>query len=501
MSAGSAAGPEAVAVAVDLGASSGRVVAARCTAAGISLHEVHRFPNVPVRAGGVLRWDVLALYQGILDGLRRAAREFGPIDSVGVDSWAVDYGLLDRDGRLLGNPAHYRDPRTGPAVAEALDTVGAAGLYAATGIALQPFNTVFQLLADRGSAQLGIAARALLVPDLMTYWLSGSLGTELTNASTTGLLDARTRAWSTDLAQRLDVPISLFAPLRRPGESVGPMLADVAADAGLAGAPQIVTVPSHDTAAAVAGTPAQSDRFAYVCTGTWALVGLELPEPVITEAARAANFTNEVGADGSIRFLRNVTGFWLLQECVRDWRAAGTAVDLGALTDAAAALPALRAVIDVQDPGFAAPNDMPGRVARAALQTSGITVTTPAEITRCIIDSMAVAIRHAVREAMRLADRDVDVVHIVGGGVANPLFCQLVADACRLPVLAGPAEAASWGNVLYQARALGLLDGGSAEARAVIRRADEPAAYRPWSDERPWERADAIILDARTSRL
>jgi rhamnulokinase len=494
------AGREAVAVAVDLGASSGRVVVGQCTAAGITLHEVHRFPNVPVRAGGVLRWDVLALFRGMLDGLRQARREFGPLDSVGVDSWAVDYGLLDRDGGLLGNPAHYRDPRTAPAMAEALETVGAPELYAATGVALQPFNTVFQLLADRDSAQLGIAAHALLVPDLMTYWLSGSLGTEVTNASTTGLLDARTRTWSTELAQRLDVPVGLFPPLRGPGELLGPMRPDVAADAGLDGAPQISTVPSHDTAAAVAGTPAQSDRFAYVCTGTWALVGLELPAPVITEVSRSANFTNEVGADGSIRFLRNVTGFWLLQECVREWRAAGMEVDIGALTDAAATVPALRTVIDVQDPGFAAPDDMPARVVRAARQTSGATVTTPAEITRCILDSMAVAIRDAVREAIALAEHPVDVVHVVGGGVANPLFCQLVADACQLPVLAGPAEAASWGNVLHQARALGVIDGGAAEARVLIRQAEEPRAYEPAGDERVWERADEIVFAARTAR-
>jgi rhamnulokinase len=494
------AGREAVVAAVDLGASSGRVVAARCTASGVELREVHRFPNVPVRAGGVLRWDVLALFGGILDGLRQAAKEFGALDSVGVDSWGVDYGLLDGDGQLLGNPAHYRDGRTASTVATVLDTVGAAELYAATGCQFQPFNTVFQLLADRDSVQLGFAAQALLVPDLMSYWLSGSVGTEVTNASTTGLLDARTRTWSTELAKRLDVPVGLFPPLRGPGELLGPMRRDVVADAGLDVAPQVISVASHDTAAAVAGTPARSDRFAYVCTGTWALVGLELPEPVITEASRLANFTNEVGADGSIRFLRNVTGFWLLQECLRQWRADGLTMDVGALTDAATTVPPLRAVIDVQNPDFAAPNDMPGRVARAALETSGVTVSTPAEITRCILDSMALAVRHALRDAVRLAERTVDVVHIVGGAVANPLFCQLAADACQLVVLAGPAEAASWGNVLHQARALGVIEGQPADARALIERAEEPVAYRPHSDERMWERADAIVFQARSAR-
>ncbi len=491
----------ATVAAIDLGASSGRVVVGRCTAHDVTLREVHRFPNVPVRVGGVLRWDVLALFRGILDGLREATNSAGALEAIGVDSWAVDYGLLDADGQLLGNPAHYRDARTAPAVAAALDRCGAAALYGATGAALQPFNTVFQLLADRGTAQMGIATQALLIPDLMTYWLSGSMGTELTNASTTGLLDARTLDWSTTLPRHLGVPLGLFPPIRRPGQILGTMRADLAADTGLDTAPQVVTVPSHDTAAAVAGIPAASEHFAYVCTGTWALVGLTLPGPVITEASRAANFTNEVAADGSIRFLRNVTGFWLLQECVRAWRAAGLQIELDELTDAAAALPALRALIDVQQPGFTAPGDMPRRVAQACLQTSGMTISTPAELTRCILDSMALAIRHALREAARLSNHTVDIVHIVGGGVSNALFCQLVADACQLPVHAGPTEAASWGNTIYQARALGVLSGSTADARAIIGQAAHPVAYDVRGDEHAWHRADEIVLNARSSRV
>lgn len=466
----------------------------------MALTEVHRFVNTPVRVAGVLRWDVLALFRGILDGLRRAADVVGPLDAVGVDGWGVDYGLLDSDGQLLGNPAHYRDPRTEPALTEVLERFGADELYAATGAQLQPFNTLFQLLADRGSAQLDIAAHVLLVPDLMTYWLSGTKGTELTNASTTGLLNPRTLDWSESLATRLNIPTGLFPRIKRPGEVAGRMLPAVVADAGLGAAPQVITVPSHDTAAAVAGIPAESHCFAYVCTGTWALVGLNLPEPVITEASRTENFTNEVAADGSIRFLRNVTGFWLLQECVREWRASGMLVELEKLTNAAADLPTLRGLIDVQEPSFAPPGDMPRRVALACLRTSGITVATPAEITRCILDGMAVAIRHAVRDATRLSGRVVEVVHIVGGGASNVLFCQLIADACRIPVLAGPTEAASWGNAIYQARALGALSGSAADARAIIRLADDPVAYAVRGDEHVWQRADEIVLGARGIR-
>jgi rhamnulokinase len=454
--------------AVDLGASAGRVLVGQSTPDGLSLHEVHRFPNEPVRVRGVLRWDVLSLFHGIVTGLTKA----GPLDAVGVDGWGVDYGLLDADGQLLANPVHYRDTRTEPVVRELADR--AQALYAATGTQLQPFNTRFQLLAERGTAMFAAAKHALLVPDLMSYWLGGAMGTELTNASTTGLLDPRTLDWSTTM--------DLFPPLRRPGEITGPVLPEL----GLAGSPQVVTVGSHDTASAVAGVPARSANYAYVCTGTWALVGVELTTPVITEAARVANFTNEVGVDGRIRFLRNVTGFWLLQECMRQWRAEGQPVDPAGLTRAAATLPPLRAVVDVQDPQFAAPGDMATRVTAAA---RGTAPQTPAEITRCILDSMALAIRRAVRDAARLSESIVDVVHIVGGGAVNQPFCQAVADACQLPVVAGPTEAAAWGNALVQLRALGAL--GGADARTAI--SEPTVSYAVRGDEEPWQRAEAII--------
>lgn len=492
---------EARVAAVDLGASSGRVIAGHCSAHGFALREVHRFPNTPIRAGGGLRWDVLGLFRGILDGLRLAEDQLGGLDSVGIDSWAVDYGLLDSDGQLLGNPRHYRDPRTAATVSRVLEMVGAEELYAANGTQLQPFNTVFQLLADCTGAQFAAARTALLIPDLMTYWLSGVLGTELTNASTTGLLDPRTMAWSSQVAEALDIPLELFPALRAPGTIVGQMLPDVASDAGLSARPRVVSVASHDTASAVAGIPAESDRFAYVCSGTWALVGLELPGPVITESARAANFTNEVGVDGTIRFLRNVTGFWLLQECSRQWRASGLPIDLDDLTEAAGNLPPSPAVIDVQDPAFTTPGgDMLRRIADASQYASGTVLDGPAEITRCILDSVAVAVRHAVRDATRLAGRVVDVVHIVGGGVANPLFCQLVADACGLPVIAGPAEAAAWGNALSQAQALGVISASTHDARATIRTTERTVRYAPRTNEALWVRFDDMVLGARSAQ-
>jgi rhamnulokinase len=477
--------------AVDLGASSGRVVVGHGNGDGFTLREIHRFGNRPTMVGGVLRWDARALFAGILDGLRAADEQAGPLDAVCVDGWAIDYGLLDGDGALIADPASYRDARTGPPFAAVTQTPGgvagidAARLYEATGIAVHSFNTVFQLMAERDSTQARAAQHALLVPDLMTYWLSGQLGTELTNASTTGLLDT------------LGVPANLVPRLRTPGELAGPLNRQVAADLGLGCPPQVVIGPSHDTAAAVAGVPAADDAFAFVCTGTWALAGVELPAPVINEAARDAGFTNEAGIDGTIRFLRNVTGFWLLQECVRQWEAEGSHIDLNELTGAAGEVPGLRALVDVQDPAFAAPDGMTQRIIGACKHTSGVSLASAAEILRCILDSMAVAIRHAVRDALRITGHQVRAVHVVGGGVANPLFCQLVADACGLPVVAGPTEAASWGNVLVQARTLGVIGGSLPELRSLIRLGVDLVTYTPAGQETAWARADEMVLAGR----
>ena len=479
--------------AVDLGASSGRVVIGYGTKRGFSLREVHRFANQPRTVGGVLRWDARALFAGIRDGLRAAAAD-GPVDAVSVDGWGVDYGLLDGDGRLIADPASYRDPRTGPPFAAVtgggVHGVDAERLYRATGIAPQPVNTVFQLMAER---DLDRARHVLLVPDLMTYWLSGQLGTELTNASTTGLLDTRVLKWADEVGEALSVPIKMFPRLRTAGEVAGPAVADL----GLARPPQVIVGPSHDTAAAVAGVPG-GKGFAFVCTGTWALVGVELPAPVITEAARRAGFSNEAGVDGTTRFLRNVTGFWLLQECAREWRAAGRQVDLDELTRAAGRVAGRGALIDVQDPAFLPPGPMTERIIRAGQHAGGVTPSGEAEIVRCILDSMAVAIRHAVRDAVALTGRPVRTVHVVGGGVANALFCQLVADACQLHVVAGPTEAACWGNALIQARALGAIGRSLPELRSLVRQGVRLTESQPGGTEQAWHRAEEIVLASRS---
>lgn len=476
----SAAGTRTFA-AVDLGASSGRVMVGRAGPDTLDLTEAHRFPNRPVRLPEGLRWDILGLYGGVLDGLRAA----GPVDSVGIDSWAVDYGLLDADGALLGNPVHYRDARTDGVPEQVWATVPPGDLYRATGIQYAPFNTLYQLVAARRTPQLPSAARLLLIPDLIAYWLTGEQGTELTNASTTQLIDPRTRDWNHDLADRLGIDLALFAPLRRPGDPAGALLPAAQERAGLPGPVPVTAVGSHDTASAVAAVPAaRGERFAYLCTGTWSLAGLELDAPVTTEASRAANFTNELGIDGTVRFLRNIMGLWLLQECMRTWGRE----DVTPLLAEAARAPALRSVVDAAAPEFLAPGDMPERIAAACRATGGPVPRSPGEITRCILDSLALAHRRAVHQAQRLADRAVDVVHIVGGGARNALLCQLTADACGLPVVAGPAEAAALGNVLVQARAHGL-PGDLASARELILRTQSLTRYEPSGDPAAWEAA------------
>ena len=485
--------------AVDLGASGGRVMAGRAGPGVLELHEAHRFPNIPVSAGGTLHWDILRLYREVLDGLAAAARG-GELASAAIDSWGVDYGLLDSAGALLGNPVHYRDGRTDGALDRVLARIPAGELYAVTGVQLMPINTICQLTAAAGTPQLQAAATLLLIPDLLGYWLTGSVGAEVTNASTTGLLDVRAQAWATPLMGRAGLRPALFPPLRRPGEAIGELRPDVAAGAGLPAGLPVVAVGSHDTASAVAGVPAQGRNFAYVSCGTWSLVGMELDQPVLTQASRRANFGNETGIDGTVRYLRNVAGLWLLQESLRTWSAAdgsgGPARPGGRLDEllaAAAREPALACVIDPDDPAFLPPGDMPARVADACRRTGQRPPDSRAGTVRCILDSLALAYRRTVRQAQELSGRHADVVHLVGGGARNELLCQLTADACGLPVVAGPVEASALGNVLVQARALGSAPGDLDGMRALVRQSQPLRRFEPRGDGTRWQAAGGRV--------
>ncbi len=451
--------------AVDLGASGGRVIRGLIGPDSIELADVHRFPNTPVSARGALRWDFAALERGTREGLRLA----GPLSGIGIDTWAVDYGLLDADGRLLEDPVHYRDGRTEGVPEQVFERIAAERLYRLTGIQNQPFNTVHQLWAARESAEFKAAERILMIPDLLSYRLTGVAGTEITNASTTGLLDPATRSWSAEIFAAVGVDPGLFAPLREPGAAAG--------FASEFGAP-VFAVGSHDTASAVAAVPAVGENFAYISSGTWSLVGVELRAPVRTEASRAANFTNELGVDGTVRYLRNVMGLWLLQECLREWDREG---DLAELLEAAAHAPARRSLVDAADPVFLAPGGMPARIEEYCRESGQPVPRDHAEVVRCILDSLAEAYRRAVHEAVSLSGARVDVVHIVGGGAYNTLLCQLTADAVGLPVVAGPAEAAAIGNLLVQARAAGAVRGGLDELRELVARTQPLRRFEPVS--------------------
>lgn len=443
--------------AVDLGASGGRVVAGIVDGDDVRLEPVHRFPNAPVERDGHLRWAMRDLYRQVLVGLARIP----DARSIGIDTWGVDYGLLDRDGALLAEPVSYRDDRTADAVDDVHAVVPPAELFAVNGLQFLPFNTVYQLAAERHGPHWDRVERVVLLPDLIGYWLTGALRTEVTNASTTGLLDARSRRWSGELLERLDLSEQLLPALQTPGEPRG------RTDAGTV----VVTVGSHDTASAVAGVPATTDRFAYIASGTWSLVGVELDAPVLTEAARAASFTNEVAVDGRTRFLRNVGGLWLLQECMRAWSRA----DLDTLLEGAARLPRGGPRIDVDDPSLIPPGRMPARIADAADRTD----LSPVETVRCILDSLAAAYARTVEQAAELAAHPVDVVHVVGGGSRNALLCQLTADAARRPVLAGPVEATALGNVLVQARSQNVLPASLDAIRARLAGSIELRRYDP----------------------
>ncbi|UTT63769.1 rhamnulokinase [Microcella humidisoli] len=438
----------------------------------LDLVEVARFPNGPVQRDDGLHWDIKALRGHILAGLRQAFLDDPQITSIGIDSWAVDYALMAGE-RMLAEPFHYRDDRTARGVAAVHAVVPPDELYALSGLQHLPFNTVFQLAAEPPE-RLAAADHMLLIPDLVAFWLTGRVVAEVTNASTTGLLDPRTRQWNEALIARLGLPRGLFPELVQPGDDLGPLRADLAAELGAPAGVRVTAVGSHDTASAVVGVPMVRPEAVYISCGTWGLVGLELEHPVITDDSRAANFTNEGGVDGRVRFLHNVMGLWLLSESVRAWEAESGSIDLSALLAEAAAVTAPMPTFDANDPRLMPPGDMPARIAEQLREQSFPVPRSRAEFTRCIIESLAVAFADTVRTARGLAKREVGVIHLVGGGALNALLCQLVADRSGLPVKAGPVEATAIGNVLVQARAADTR--GVLGAHATVERLREIVA-------------------------
>ena len=464
--------------AVDLGATSGRVIVGRVGPDELQLTQVARFANDPVRTPDGLHWNTLGLYGAALAGLRTAFRETPGILSIGVDSWGVDYALL-RSGRLLGQPFHYRDDRMEAGVDRVHGTITRADLFARNGLQFMPINTVYQLASEPVEV-LDLADTVLLTPDLFNYWLTGIMRAETTIASTTGLLSVDGSGWDDGLLRMLGLPRDLLPELIDPGQRVGSLRADVAQSLG-AGDAVVTAVGSHDTASAVVAVPMDPTSAAYISCGTWGLVGVEVAAPVVSAEAIAANFTNEGGVDGRTRLLHNVMGLWVLSETVRAWeRSSGEAIDLPGLLHAASAVPASSVpVFDVDDPRFLAPGDMTARI-DAWCEEHGVAAPQGrAAYARSIVESLAQAFADAVGDAARLGSVDVRTIHIVGGGALNELLCQRTADRAGLTVIAGPVEATALGNILVQARAVGLLNGDLAALRDLVARTHEPRRYDP----------------------
>lgn len=482
-------------LAFDFGASGGRAMLGRFDGRKLDLAEVHRFANEPVRVNGALHWDILRLYHELKQGLRKcAATGVGKLAGLGVDTWGVDFGLLDRQGNLLGNPYHYRDARTEGMLAKAAARVGLEEIFSTTGIAFLKFNTIFQLLAMREATSplLDAAATMLFTPDLLNYFLTGEKAAEYTIASTSQMLGAPDREWARELLSRLGLPLSILPRIIQPGTVLGSLQEEVCAEVGQSPFP-IIAVAEHDTASAVVAVPAEGRQHAYLSSGTWSLMGVEVPAPVISPAAYERNFTNEGGVDGAYRLLKNIMGLWILQECKRAWDQGGEPLDFEALVRLADGARPFAALIDPDDDLFYEPGDMPERVREYCRRTAQAPPDSKGAVVRCILESLALKYRLVLTDLEALTGHRLDVVHIIGGGSQNELLNRFTAEATSRPVLAGPVEATAIGNILIQLRTIGEL-GDLGEARALVRESFTVREYLPGEPD-PWDQAYSRFLD------
>jgi rhamnulokinase len=466
-------------LAFDLGAESGRAMLGTLDGGRLEIEELHRFANTPVRVFDALYWDTLRLWHEIQRGLAIAGRERRlRLDGIGIDTWGVDFALLGADGALADNPRHYRDARTNGVMEKVFSVAPRAEVFAQTGIQFMQINSLYQLYALKlaGSPALEAARTLLFMPDLLNYWLTGVARAELTIASTSQFYDPRKKTWARDLLERLGLPTHILPEIVAPGTRLGALLGSVAEAAGL-GAVPVYATGCHDTASAVAAVPAEGANWCYISSGTWSLMGAELDEPVIDERVLVQNLTNEIGAGGKVRFLKNIAGLWLLQECRRAWalEGAGPQYTYEELTRLAGEAGPARALIDPD--AFLEPGDMPRKIAEHCRARGLAPPETPGEFTRMILESLAERYRQVLESLETLAGRRFEAIHIVGGGSRNALLNQLVADATGRTVIAGPSEATAIGNVLIQAIGAGELS-GLEEARAVVRRSFAVQVYR-----------------------
>lgn len=485
-------------LAIDLGAESGRVMLGTLDGGQLTLEELHRFPNTPVLADGSLTWNIPALFDEVKTGLRKAAARDVPLTSLSTDSWGVDYVLLDEAGALMPPAFHYRDARTARSVEAVKARVDWKIIFAETGIQFMPLNSIFQLAAETPE-RLGRAAQLLTIADAFNFLLCGVTRVDASNASTTQLCNPRTRAWSKKLIDAIGLPERMFPPIVPCGTRLGPLKPELARETGLP-AIEVIASCSHDTAAAVAAvpcanpiahrpSPVASPDWAYLSSGTWSLLGAELPSPVITDACQELNFTNEIGHGGSVRLLKNIIGLWLVQECRREWERAGQRFDYAALTRLADAAPPFVSLINPADPRFLAPGEMPQKIAAFCRETGQPEPPSPGATIRCALESLALLYRRTLRQLEELLGNKFERLHIVGGGSRNALLNQFTANALQIPVHAGPVEATALGNVAVQAIALGHLP-SLAAAREVIRASFAVEVFAP-REPAEWERQAA----------
>jgi len=476
-------------LAVDLGAESGRVVAGHFDGERIGLEEVHRFPNGPVSVRGTLQWDILRLWSDVKVGLGKAAQEYGRrIAGIGLDTWGVDFGLLDANDELLGNPYHYRDSRTDGMMEVAFQKVPRAEVFEQTGIQFMQLNSLFQLVAmvEARSPQLEVARRFLNVPDLLNFWLTGRKANEFSIATTSQCYDPRTGQWATALLERLGIPTGMFGQIVPPGTVLGCLLPDLAAELG--GLQTSVIAPAtHDTGSAVAAVPMDPENAIYLSSGTWSLMGVEVRQPVINEAMLAYNLTNEGGVGGTFRLLKNIMGLWLVQECRREWLRHGQDHDYSEMVEMAAAAPAFGSLVYPGDDGFLHPGDMPAQIQAFCRATGQRVPESKGEILRCALESLALEYRWVAERLDELTGKRLGTIHIIGGGSKNELLDQFAADATGRTVVAGPVEATALGNVLVQAIALGDI-GSIVSGREVVRRSFDLKIFEP-HDSGAWGEA------------
>ncbi|MBI4877403.1 MAG: rhamnulokinase [Acidobacteria bacterium] len=482
-------------LAIDLGAESGRAMLGTLAGGKLALEELHRFPNTPVRVPAGLYWDTFRLFHEILQGLGVAGRERKlKLDGIGIDTWGVDFGLVGADGALVDNPRHYRDARNNRMMERAFAIVPKPEIFAHTGLQFMQFNTLYPLLATKLNAPhvLSVADRLLFMPDLFNYWLTGVARSELTIASTSQFYNPAKKRWATELLEKFGLPTSVLAEIVQPGTLLGPVRPEVAEAAGIGDVPVYATA-CHDTAAAVAAVPAEGGDWCYISSGTWSLMGLELDEPVINDQVLDLTLTNEIGAEGKVRLLKNIAGLWLLQECRRAWALEGREYSYPELAALAAEARPFSAII--QPDAFLEPGNLPERINAFCASTGQKPPAQPGEMSRAILESLALRYRQVLESLEALLGRRIKVIHIVGGGSKNQLLNQLVADATNRTVVAGPSEATAAGNVLVQAMGAGVLS-GLKEAREVVRRSFEVTVLEPRSTQ-GWDAAYRIFCGQR----